>query len=600
MDTPRISFWRIFWPSLLAVVIASIFSILFFFLFLGITLSSLSSDFEAKELRVKDNSILHIKLTEPIADLPNSEFNPMSFNLENTIGLSDLLVGLEEAKKDSKIKGVFIELDELTCGYATTFELREAIEEFKSSGKFVVAYNSGEVITQKEYLLSSVADEVYAFPSSVMEFLGLGVEMMFFKKLFDKLDIEVQIIRGENNAFKSAVEPYFLDKMSDSSRVQVERYLASIWEDYLSAISTSRKIPTDELNQIAENASIRRMDDALKFKLIDGLHYQDEIHDLLKKKAGQDAAKELNLVDFSKYARKKSRQKNKLDEVKKPNIAVVFAEGGIATTGDGIASRKLVEDLREVRKNDKIKAVVLRVNSPGGSALASDEIWREVKLINEKKPVIVSMGDVAASGGYYISAAATRIFAQPSTITGSIGVFGMIPYTGKMFEEKIGLTFDRAQTNPHAVMSTNRKLTEEEFNVVQQEVNKIYEDFVQIVAKGRKLSVEQVDLVARGRVWTGKDALKIGLVDELGGLRKAMNYAVKKAGIDKPVYAHYPKQEDDKWMQIIEALSEEDENSELEEARGFTRQAFTIYKHLKEAEKMNGIQMRLPYFFELY
>jgi protease-4 len=220
----------------------------------------------------------------------------MALNVESTLGLSDLLTGLEEAKKDKKIKGIFIELDELSCGYATAFELREAIQDFKSSGKFVIAYNSGEVITQKEYLLSSVADEVYAFPSSVMEFLGLGIEMMYFKKLFDKLDIEIQIIRGENNAFKSAVEPYFMDKMSDSSRIQVERFLNSIWEDYLSAISASRSITTTELNQIAENASIRRADDALGFKLIDGLYYQDEMHELLKKKVGQDSKKDLNLV----------------------------------------------------------------------------------------------------------------------------------------------------------------------------------------------------------------------------------------------------------------------------------------------------------------
>jgi protease IV len=598
MNTPRISFWRIFWPSLVAIIIASVFSMILFFLFLGVTISSLSSGFEAKELKIKDNSVLHVKLGEGIGELSKSDFNPMAFNVESTLGLSDLLIGLEEAKKDKKIKGIFIELDELSCGYATAFELREAIQDFKSSGKFVVAYNSGEVITQKEYLLSSVADEVYAFPSSVMEFLGLGVEMMYFKKLFDKLDIEIQIIRGENNAFKSAVEPYFMDKMSDSSRIQVERFLNSIWEDYLSAISASRSISTTELNQIAENASIRRADDALDLKLIDGLYYQDEMHELLKKKIGQDSKKDLNLVDFSSYARKKARNSRKLDEAKKPNIAIVVAEGGIATSGDGIASRKLVEDLREVRNDDQIKAVVLRVNSPGGSALASDEIWREVKLINEKKPVIVSMGDVAASGGYYIAAAATRIFAESSTITGSIGVFGMIPYTGKMFEEKIGLTFDRAQTNPHAVMSTNRKLTEQEFKVIQEEVNKIYEDFIQIVADGRKLTKEQVDLVARGRVWTGKDALKIGLVDELGGLRKAMKFAAKQASIDKPVYAYFPKQEDDKWMQIIEALSEDSEAG-LEETKGLTRQAFQIIKQLNDVKSMTGIQMRLPYLFDI-
>lgn len=599
MSTPQISFWKIFWPSLTAIIVSSIFSTIFFFLFLGATIGALSAGFETKKMKISDNSILHIKLDKPVTDQTNASFNPMEFKIDGSIGLADLLIGIEEAEKDSKIKGIFIELDNLQCGYANLFELRNAIEKFKASGKFVVAYNSGEAISQKEYLLASVADENYGFPTSMMEFLGLGAEYVFFKNMFDRMDLEMQIIRGENNDFKSAVEPFFLDKMSDSARVQTERYLNSIWGDYLSAVSESRKVSVEELNDIAENAKIRRTTDAVEHKLMDAVKYQDEIHDILKKKTNKATADKLNLVSFENYARKKSRERETLDGAKKANIAVILAEGAIDTNGDGIASRKLVKQIREAREDKDIKAIVLRVNSPGGSALASDEIWREVYLANEIKPVIVSMGNVAASGGYYISAAAKRIFAESTTITGSIGVFGVIPYTGKMLEDHLGLTFDRVSTNAHSVMTTNRKLTEIEFDIIQSEVNAIYSEFIDIVAKGRNLTPERVNEIGRGRVWTGRDALKIGLVDELGGLNDAIAYAIKDAKIDKPVFVYYPKRDDDKFMQFLEAIAEENEDAEMQDNGSITAEAMRIVKALKQVDRIRGIQMRMPYFMEI-
>jgi len=599
MSTPQISFWKIFWPSLTAIIVSSIFSTIFFFLFLGATIGALSSGFETKKMKVSDNSILHIKLDKPVTDRTQASFNPMEFKIDGSIGLADLLIGIEEAEKDSKIKGIFIELDDLQCGFASLFELRNAIEKFKASGKFVVAYNSGEVITQKEYLLASVADENYGFPSSMMEFLGLGVEYMFFKNMFDRLGMEMQVIRGENNDFKSAVEPFFLDKMSDSSRVQTERYLNSMWNDYLTAVSVSRKISVEELNDIAENAKIRRASDAVEHKLMDAVKYQDEVHEILKKKSNKATADKLSLVSFEKYAKKKSRERETLDGAKKANVAIILAEGAIDTNGEGIASKSLVKQIREAREDKDIKAVVLRVNSPGGSALASDEIWREVYLTNEIKPVIVSMGNVAASGGYYISAAAKHIFAEPTTITGSIGVFGVIPYTGKMFEDKLGLTFDRASTNAHSVMTTNRKLSDKEFDLIQTEVNNIYDEFIGIVAEGRKMTVEQVNAIGRGRVWTGRDALKIGLVDELGGLNDAIAYAVKDAKIEKPVYVYYPKRDDDKFMQILEALAEQEEDKDGKDSETITGEAMRVVKALKQIDGIKGIQMRMPYFMEI-
>ena len=598
MSTPQISFWRIFWPSLTAIIISSLFSMIFFFLFLGATIGALSSGFETKKLKVADNSILHIQLDKPVTDQTKVSFNPMEFKIDGSIGLADLLIGLEEAEKDPKIKGIYIELDDLQCGFANLFELRKAIDKFKASGKFVVAYNSGEMISQKEFLLASVADENYGFPTSTMEFLGLGAELMFFKNMFSKLSLEMQVIRGENNDFKSAVEPYFLDKMSDSARLQTERLLNGMWEDYLTAVSESRGVSITDLNDIAEHSKIRRASDAVDFKLMDDLKYQDEVFDLLKKKTNKSASDKLSFVSIDTYARKKSREREVLNDAKKANIAVILAEGGIDTNGDGIASRKLVLQIREARESKDIKAIVLRVNSPGGSALASEEIWREVSLAQEVKPVIVSMGNVAASGGYYISAAAQRIFAEPTTITGSIGVFGVIPYTGKMLEEKIGLSFDRASTNAHAVMTTNRKLTTVEFDVIQEEVNKIYTEFINIVAKGRNLTPERVNEIARGRVWTGRDALKIGLVDELGGLNDAIKYASNEAKIDTPIVMYYPKRKDDKFMQILEAIAEQEE-ADKKDSETLTGEAMKIVRSLKEVDKIRGLQMRVPYFIEI-
>jgi protease-4 len=332
--------------------------------------------------------------------------------------------------------------------------------------------------------------------------------------------------------------------------------------------------------------------------LLDAILYQDEIYALLKKKVNKANADKLSLVNFEQYARRKFKESKTLDGAKDANIAVVLAQGAIDTNGDGIASNSLVKQLREAREDKNIKAIVFRVNSPGGSALASEEIWREVSLANELKTVVVSMGDVAASGGYYISSPAKRIFAEPTTITGSIGVFGVIPYTGKMLEEKLGLTFDRASTNTHSVMTTNRKLTDKEFAVIQSEVNKIYTEFVDVVAKGRSLTPERVNQIARGRVWTGVDALEIGLVDELGGLNEAIQYAIKDANIEKPTFIYYPKTKKDGLMEILEMIAEQQED-EASASETLTGEAFKLMQQLKELDQIRGVQMRMPYYFEI-
>lgn len=592
MTDKKITFGRIFWPSFLAVFIMSVIGLLIFSLILGGIIGSFG-DFGPKPLAIKSNTVLHMTLNGEIGEKADNSFDPSSFTMNNKIGLSDILYGLEHAKTDAKIKGVLLEIGDLNCGYSTAREIRNALNDFEKSGKFVVAYNSGELITQKEYYLSSAAKEVYGFPTSAMEILGLGTELAFFKGTLDKLEVEVQVIRGSNNDFKSAVEPYFRTGMSDSSRLQIQRYLTSMWEDIRTDISNDRKIKIEELNLIADSTKIRRAEDAIEYKLLDGVKYRDEVIAHISKKIGLEEDEDLNLQSFEKYAKKKFYQNQLLTKNDKPNIAVILAEGAVSKDGDELTSKEICKLFQDVRKNKTIRTVVFRINSPGGSALASDEIWREVLLTNKTKKVIVSMGDVAASGGYYIAAPAEAIFAEPTTITGSIGVFGMIPYTGKMLENKLGISFDRAATNRHSVMTTNRKLDAEEYAMIQEEVDAIYDQFLGRVAEGRGMTKEKVNVIARGRVWTGRDALKIGLVDKLGGINDAIEYAAKKADIKEKKVLYYPLKKEDKLSELLEQLEEEEE---FEISGGqMPAELVLYYKQLKKIESMTGIQMRMPY-----
>ncbi len=598
MSDKKISFGRIFWPSFLAVFIMSIVGLILFTLILGGLIGGFS-DFGPKPMAIKNNTILHMTLDGQITEKAEAQFDPASLSLEKQIGLSDLLYGIKYAETDAEIKGIFLEIGDLNCGYATARSIRNALIEFQKSGKFVVAYNGGEVISQKDYYVASAAKENFAFPTSMMEIMGLGAELTFFKGTLDKLGVEVEIIRGTNNDFKSAVEPFFRKNMSDSSRVQIERYLYSMWEDMRKDIATSRKINESILNIIADSVKIRRAADALKYKLIDGVKYRDEIMELLANKIGLEKDEEISFQPMEKYAKKKFYQKQLLAKNDKPNIAVILAEGSIDKSGDELASDKICELFREVRKNTSIKTVVLRINSPGGSALASDEIWREVKLTNAIKKVIVSMGDVAASGGYYIAAPATTIFAEPMTITGSIGVFGMIPYTGKMFEDKLGISFDHAQTNRHSVMSPNRKLTAEELSITQEEVDNIYQQFLSRVSEGRKITIDEVNQIARGRVWTGSDAVKIGLVDKLGGLQDAISFAAKKAAISDQRILYYPLKKEDKFEALLEAIEDEELTTELKVNNAkLPKELLKQYQKLVRLEKISGIQMRMPFELE--
>ncbi|MBM3160824.1 MAG: signal peptide peptidase SppA [Bacteroidetes bacterium] len=603
MTEGKIKFGKIFWPSFLAVVIGGIISTVIYILSLFSVLT-LFFDMGESELEVKDNTVLHMKLEGEIAEQSSSDLSISTFSFKQKKGLPDILHGLKKAQNDDRIKGLFLELGDVNCGVSTAKEIRKAIDEFEKSGKFVVAYLSGEYVSQKTYYISSVANEVYGFPSTVFQWTGLGGEVMFYTGLLEKLDVEVEVIRGKNNDFKSAVEPFFRKEMSDSSRLQTKTYMNSIWSDICQDISKDKSISVEKLNIYADSLSLRKMQDAVKFKFINGVKYRDEVMQVLAKKVGVDNPSSLNLLAVEKYGKYFFFEDQEIRQIEKPKIAVIVAEGDISRDGDGIASEKLCKLWKKVREEVNIEAVVFRINSPGGSALASDEIWREVELTKAKKKVIVSMGDVAASGGYYIAAPAHRIFAENSTITGSIGVFGMIPYTGKMLENKLGITFDRVSTNKHASLSLNRKLTKEELSITQAEVDEIYDDFLSKVATGRKMTKENVNKVARGRVWAGSDAVKIGLVDEIGGLTAAIAYAAKLVNGDKDEVLYYPSVEKDFADKFIDFLEDENEKEEDEKDVTSTNQLpeelLEYYKELKKIESMSGLQMRLPFNIRFY
>jgi protease-4 len=586
----KVSFGGVFWPSLVASVIVLVLIFVFIFAIIGGLIGS------KPIYSIGDKAVLHMKLNGPINETSDTDFDPMTFNIKSTLGLSEILYGLESAAADDKVKGLFLEIGSPQCGYATAMEIRRAIQQFEESGKFVVSYFQGEAIGMKQYFIGSAAGDAFGFPTSMFEFMGLGAELMFYKGMFDKLDLEMQVIRGSDNHFKSAVEPYFLEKMSDSSRVQIERYLTSLWEDIKEEIHLTRGVDIAELDRIADSAYIRRVNDAVKYGLLDEALYRDEVIERIKEKVNLDDSDKLNLKGFQKYASKKFDLRNLLLSTGNNNIAVILAEGGVVKKGDGLSSDKITEYFKEARKDKNIKAVVFRVNSPGGSALASDEIWREVKLTREVKPVYVSMGDVAASGGYYIAAPATKIFAESTTITGSIGVFGVIPYTGAMLENKLGLSFDRVGTNKRSVLSTNKKLDDTELQILQEEVDFIYDQFLERVATGRGISKEEVHKYARGRVWTGKDAKKIGLVDELGGLKDVIYYAAAQDSIEKSEIKvqYFPKRSKEPWMEVLQALDQDNEDGSMNNS-SLTKELMDLYRRLDNIENYIGIQARLPF-----
>lgn len=601
-------FFKFVLATITGLILTFALVVIFFIVLIAGLVSSASSD---KTFNVKANSVLHINFSEPI--LERTPFNPFSdmstssisgmivsqpfianrfgFMLGKEIGLNDILEDIKRAKNDSAIKGIFMDVSQVPAGVATLEEIHNALLDFKSSGKFILSYS--ESYSQGAYYVSSVADKIYLNPQGALDWKGLSAQIMFFKGALEKLEINAQIFR--HGKFKSAVEPFDLDKMSPANRAQTMVYINSLWDHMLEGISKSRTISVEELNALADGLSIRLPEDAVKFKLVDGLKYKDEIIDELKTKLGVKTKDKINYVELAEYARAE-KEKNKA----KGKIAVIYAVGNIGG-GEGdeqsIGSEGLSKTIREARLDTTIKAIVLRVNSPGGSALASEIIWREALLAKKTKPFIVSMGDVAASGGYYISCAADVIVAEPNTITGSIGVFGMMPNVQKFFNNKLGITIDTANTNKHSdVGSAFRPVSAEEGQFIQQSVENVYDVFITKVADGRKKTKAEIDSIGQGRVWSGVDAKRIGLVDELGGINEAIKIAAEKAKLDKYKVVELPKQKN-----ILEELFKNiggDAQTQL--LKSELGENYSIYKHIKEMNTMKGIQARMPYDLIVY
>ncbi|MBD1366322.1 signal peptide peptidase SppA [Mucilaginibacter sp. ZT4R22] len=540
-------FFKFVLASFVGVILSAFVLFVLFAIIIGGIIATAGSD---KTADVDSNSILHIKIDYPVSErTPN---NPLAglgflgFDGEKTLGLNDILASIKKGKNDDNIKGIFLDESYMMQGQATTEEIRNALIDFKKSGKFVVAYS--EIYTQGFYYLASVADKVYMNPKGIIEFKGFSSEVTFLKGAMDKLGIEAQIIKV--GTYKSAVEPFFLTKMSDANREQVTSYLGSMYNHFLTGISASRHINKDSLFNYANNGTIQEPEDALKYKLVDGLKYKDEILSDLKKRTDIAEKDNLHSVELGDYVKSEAKEEDDKDDEKKTSsknrIAVIYASGEI-NGGDGddnsIGSEKISKAIRKARTDDKVKAIVLRVNSPGGSSLASDVIWREVMLTKKVKPIIVSMGDVAASGGYYIACAADSIYAEPNTITGSIGIFAVLPNMQKFFNDKLGITFDGVKTGKYADLGdVSRPLTPEERAILQKSVNRGYDTFTKAVAEGRKKSQAYINSIGQGRVWTGEQALKNGLVDKLGNISDAVASAAKKANLKDYQLVNYPEQ----------------------------------------------------------
>ncbi len=573
---------------------------LFLFMFLGfLLLAGLAASSADNSVTIEDGSVLEIKLNQPVVD--RSSDNPFGglpigevFG-SNNIGLDEIKNSIKKAKADDQIKGIFLNLDLLQAGMATTEEIRNALLDFKKSKKFIVTYS--EFSTEKSYYLGSVADRFYLNPSGGIELNGLSSEVPFFKGTLEKLELKPYIFKVGD--YKSAVEPFILEKMSEPSREQTRAFLTSMNDFMLQNLAKSLKKDVAVLHNISDSMLVHNASDAKRLGLVTDLGYYDEAIAFMKKRVGTKKDKDLEIVNLKNYKKVALAQK---DEGSSSNrIAVIYASGDIAG-GKGsetsIGSEDMSETIRKARLDKKVKAIVLRINSPGGSALASDIIWREVMLAKKVKPVIASMGDVAASGGYYIAMAADTIVAHPNTITGSIGVFGMMVNMEDFLKNKLGITTDRVTTGHFSdVPSLTRPMTAFEKKQIQQEVERIYEDFTTKAAKSRGMTLPQLKAVASGRVWSGSDAKARGLVDVMGGLDEAVALAAKKAKLKKGDYRikTLPAQK----SFFAQFFSTADAQIKSHTLRSELGDMLPYYLQLQKVKQMQGVQARMPFELDI-
>ena len=585
------SFLKIFFASLLALFIFTLIGI-----FIGVWFIAKASQPDKPELGSKGLLVLDLTVAYP-EQAKNNPLAAFSSSEENSIpSLQEVVSLLHHAKTDTTIKGLFIKADNNPNGFAASEELRAAVKDFKESKKFVVAY--GEVITQKAFYVASIADKVYCHPSGGLEFDGFSSNLYFVKGLLDKLEIEPEIFYA--GKFKSATEPFRATQMTEPNRLQTTVWLGDLYNHFLENVAESRSLDTAQLRALAVNGTIQRASDALQNHLVDGLKYNDELiaelFSLLHQK-DKDNDK-LNYISLSKYAKATNIQ----NTYGKDKIAVLYADGEIVS-GKGqdeqIGSDDYVKLIRKLRLDEDVKAIVFRVNSPGGSSLASDAIWREIVLAKSEKPVVVSMGNYAASGGYYISCAGDSIFADPGTITGSIGVFSMLPNLQSFFKNKLGVTFDGVKTGPYADMgSSTRPLTSTEKRFLQADVDSIYYTFKSRVAEGRKKDIGYIDSIAQGRVWTGQRAIDLGLVDRIGTLQDAIESAARLAKTKDYRTKSYPEEKSILEQLLNGSFSKTIKANSIKEEIG--SQQYNMLLKLKSVQSMFGApQSRLPFEFDI-
>lgn len=577
-----------FLRNLLAAILGTLIALgLLFFIFIGIA----SVMGEKDKVVVKDQSVLAIKLNKEIKDYAPKSDDPFEQLLKigsKNVALNQILNAIENAKDDPKIKGITIGGADIKAGTSQLREIRNKLNEFKETGKFVTAY--ADVYSQKLYYLSSVADSIYLNPVGALDFKGLSSEVLYLKKLQEKTGVKMEVIR--HGKYKSAVEPFLTDEMSENNREQIKSFLTSIWGQMVADISASRNLTDEELNRFANELKGRNATLAKESNLIDAAIYKDEYINKLKLATGKTTEDKLNVISIKDYI---STGKGRLKSSAKNKIAVIFAQGEIIYgKGDEkqIGNELIISALRKAKKRKDVKAIVLRVNSPGGSALSSELMWRELELTKEKLPVVVSMGDVAASGGYYIACNANKIIAEPTTITGSIGVFGVIP-NFKELADDMGVNAEQVSTNNSPNYSPFEPMTDAFRTVTKEGVEQVYTTFLNRVAKGRNLTTEQVDAIAQGRVWSGLEAKENGLVDELGGLELAITKAAELANITDYKVRNYPNYKKDfENMFSSFPLGKTKENILKEELGEST---YKLYKTAKSQLKIKGIQARLPY-----
>ena len=580
------SFFKIFFASLLSLVIFSLICLFLIVAFVSALASKDKPDVPAK-------SVLVINLSQNFHE--KKQDNPLSaVSGESDVpGLYDVISLINHAKTDNDISGIYIEADANANGFASSNEIRNALLDFKSSKKFILAH--GDVMTQGAYFIANVADKIYVNPAGDLDWKGFAISFAFIKDLLDKLDIQPQIFYA--GKYKSATEIFRTNQMTPENKLQTTEWLGDIYNYFLVQTSKVRGVDTATLHQLANNASIQTPQDAVKYKLIDGAKYDDEIKTELKQRLGVGKEEKLSLIDIDKYNEAVNTRKYAKDR-----IAVIYAEGDIVDgqgTSDNIGGERFRALIRKARLDNSVKAIVMRVNSGGGSALASEIIWRELQMAKEdKKPVIVSFGDVAASGGYYISCGADSIFVSPNTITGSIGVFGVIPNMGGFFKNKLGITFDGVKTAPYADgPNIYRPMNDAEKKLAQSGVDRIYLQFKQRVAAGRKKDTAYIDSIAQGRVWSGEDGLRLGLVDRIGSLQDAINCAARMAKLDKYGLKEYP--ESTNWLQNILHKQSKEPAAMIREQLG--EEQFKVYNELLKVKEMTkSTQARLPYQFFIH